>query len=687
MTRRSREGTIRAYGLAALACLVVAPAPAPATRSNAAAAPPPFDAPVGRPPLAGALVVNGGFGDYRGGHFHAGFDFGTARRVGRPVVAPADGRIERARASGAGYGRSLYVRLEDGRLLQFGHLDAFAGPVGAYVQHVQDSTGLYEQDLWPPPGRFPVRAGATIAWTGESGAGGPHLHFEIRRGDTAYNPRRAGLPVADGVAPALLSLTLEPLDDSSTVAGRSGPYTIPLARPDTIRAFGRLRAVVAARDRSRAGDALVAPWSVGIEWNGASTECRFDSLSWASDMADAEYVYDAGRVVGRKGLVLWAPAGFRPRALATDAPAGGEAGTIVVRPGDPPRPLRVRVRDLAGRESSSRVWLVPGAPPAPASAAWWRGDAARGDDWGAPGLAFTSLPGGSIRIAAPLRAATHGPDIQVGAHSRRATRTADGWSATLALPESAAPRAARIPIAVRPSRATSAAGTGGGHAWVRRGRGGEALALADSSRGHRLALPAGTLFEDASILAFPATSGESKGLVPIGAAWRLEPASLPLRRAATVLLTAPAGASLDRVGLYRSDAGTWQWVGATRDSVARTVSGASRRLGRFALFRDETAPKAALREPAPPPAPSNRGPYSRWALEATVRDEGSGVDATASWIEVDGRRVPTEWDAEAGRLRWRPAAPPAAGAHDVIVVAADRAGNVARLTGRFRIAP
>jgi hypothetical protein len=685
MTRRSREGTIRACGLAALGCLVVAPAPAP--RPNAAAATPPFDAPVGRPPLAGTLVVNGGFGDYRGGHFHAGFDFATARRVGRPVVAPADGRIERARASGAGYGRSLYVRLADGRLLQFGHLDAFAGPIGAYVQHVQDSTGLYEQDLWPPPGRFPVRAGATIAWTGESGAGGPHLHFEIRRGDTAYNPRRAGLPVADGVAPALLSLTLEPLDDSSSVAGRSGPYTILLARPDTIRAVGRLRAVVAARDRSRAKGALVAPWSVGIEWKGASTECRFDSLSWASDMADAEYVYDAGRVVGRKGVVLWAPAGFRPRALATDAPASGEAGTIVVRPGDPPRVLRVRARDLAGREASSRVWLAPGTPPAPPAAAWWRGGAARRDEWSAPGLAFASLPGGFLRVAVPLRSATHGPDIQVGAFSRRATRTADGWSATFALPESTEARTARIPIAVRPSRATSASETAGGDARVRRGRGGEALALADSSRGHRLDLPAGALFEDAVILAFPAATGEAKGLVPTGAAWRVEPASLPLRHAVTILLTAPAGAPLDRVGLYRSDAGKWQWVGATRDTVARTVSGATRRLGRFALLRDETPPKAALREPAPRPAPSKRGPYSRWALEATVRDEGSGVDATASWIEVDGRRVPTEWDAEAGRLRWRPAAPPSAGTHDVLVVAADRAGNSTRVPGRFRIAP
>ncbi|HSQ60978.1 MAG TPA: M23 family metallopeptidase [Acidobacteriota bacterium] len=687
MTRRSREGTIRECGLAVLGCLALAPAPAPPPGPPGAAAPPPFDASVGRPPLSGTLEVNGGFGDYRGGHFHAGFDFGTARRVGRPVVAPSNGRIERARTSGAGYGRSLYVRLEDGRLIQFGHLDAFAGPIAAHVQRVQDSTGVYEQDLWPAAAQFPVRAGATIAWTGESGAGGPHLHFEIRRGDVAFNPRRAGLPVSDRVPPALVALTLEPLDDSSVVEGRSGPYTIPLTRSDTLRALGRLRAVVVARDRSHAEGALVAPWSVGIEWNGAKTECRFDSLSWASEMPEAEYVYDAGRVVGRKGLVLWAPAGFRPRVLAADAPAGGEAGTITVRRGDPPRALRVWARDLAGREASRRVWLLPGKPPAPAAPAWWRAGAPGRDAWGASGLTFTSLPGGGLRVAAPLRSATHGPEIQVGSVSRRATRTADGWSATFALPESAAGRASRLPIAIRPSRATSPSETGGGDVRLRRARAGEALTLADSSRGHRLVIQAGALFEDAALLAVPASSGGAKGLEPIGVAWRVEPSNLPLRHAAAIVLALPAGESIERVSLYRLEGGSWGWAGADRDTVARTVGGRSRRLGVFALFRDATPPRVALRAPAPPPAEAKRGPYSRWAVEAAVVDEGSGVDAAASWMEVEGLRVPTEWDPEAKRLRWRPVVPPKAGTYEILVVAADRTGNVARVPGRLRVRP
>ena len=89
--------------------------------------------------------------------------------------------------------------------------------------------------------------------------------------------------------------------------------------------------------------------------------------------------------------------------------------------------------------------------------------------------------------------------------------------------------------------------------------------------------------------------------------------------------------------------------------------------------------------PAPPPA--KQPAYSRWAVEATVVERGSGVDARASWLEVNGARVPTEWDPEAGRLRWRPATPPAHGRYEVTIVVADRSGNETREPGRFRIGP
>lgn len=653
----------------ALASVAAAGTPGPA-------APPPLDPPLTRTPLEPPLVVSGGFGEYRIGHFHAGFDLSTNRRVGKPVHAPESGWVERVRCSGVGYGRSVYLRAADGRTFQLGHLDAFAPAIDAYVRQAQAINGQYEQDLWPQPNEMRVRAGDVVAWSGESGAGGPHLHFEIRRGDVAYHPQRAGLVVADRNPPSIPRLTLEPLDDSSAVRGVSGPITIPLGpQADTVRAIGRLRVIVDARDGLWNGVDRMAPWSAGITWRGRTTECRFDSVSWATDMPEGDYVHDAGRVTGGKGLVLWAPAGYRPRFLRSDAPLAEEAGTLRLAPGDAPETLAVFARDLGGNEVRRAIVLSPGAAPPPARPPFWKGDSS----WAEVPGDFASLPGGRVRWSLPAGVAPQGIELQIGTTSRRATRAGEEWCATFPYPGLRRGRAVRVPLAIR-GKSGSRLDSGGMVT-------GAGLDVSDSLElsldGNRLFLPAGAVFEGGFVFAARSRGGRpARGLERVPGAWSVEPSTMPLRLPARVTLTVPAGERLDRVGLCRLDADGWSWVGAQRDSVRRTVTAETGRLGTFALFRDTTAPRVALQR-APKSAATK--PYSRWALEAAVTEEGSGVDARGSWLEVDGARVPTEWDPEAGRLRWRPARPPRRGAHQVLVVAADRAGNVAKTRGASRV--
>ncbi|NOT34185.1 MAG: M23 family metallopeptidase [Candidatus Eisenbacteria bacterium] len=325
----------------------------------------PFDAPLGRAPLDTPLTVTGGFGEFRIGHFHAGLDFGTGRRVGAPVYAPLDGYIERVRTSGVGYGRSLYLRTRDGRTIQFGHLDAFTDPIALYAATAQESSGQYEQDLWPEANRFAVKTGDRIAWTGQSGAGGPHMHFEIRRGDVAYNPFLAGLRVNDATQPSLVSVTLAPLDDSSHVEGVSAPRTFALrAAGDTIAVRGRLRVVIAARDGVWEGVDRMVPWLVRMEWGERWVECRMDSISWATEMNESDFLYDNGRIVGDKGIVLWAAAGFRPRFIRASEPPGREVGTLEVPPGSEPLRVRLLARDVSGNQTSRWILLRPDARPA-----------------------------------------------------------------------------------------------------------------------------------------------------------------------------------------------------------------------------------------------------------------------------------------------------------------------------------
>ena len=666
------------WGLVAALLIAVVGRPA-GGQSAAERTPAPFESPLPGAPLARPLDMTGGFSEYRIGHFHAGFDFGTGGVVGRPVLAPIDGWVERVRSSGVGYGRSIYLRSFDGRLIQFGHLDAFIEPLAQYVHAAQDSSGQYEQDLWPAAKRFPFRTGEAIAWSGESGAGGPHLHFEIRRGDMAYHPMRAGLAVPDSSPPTLVSLTLEPLDDTSSVARAIGPTTrVFSGSPDTIDVRGRVRATVGARDGTWRGVDRMVPWSIAMSWAGRRTECRFDSVSWATDMVESDLVYDSGRVIGEKGVVLWAPSGFRPRVMIADAPLSEEAGTIVVRPGEPPRTLTLIASDLGGGVAERRVVLraLPPAVPRPLPEL---------DPIAASGparFAFASFPGGYLRVVANgVPAGSRDVVMSLDGQARAAASLERrGWTAMLHVPERLGSSASETTLRLE-GHGTQGRWARSLSAILRRARPEEAFEIQSMHGARYVRVPREALFEDATLCAIessaPASSGE---LESVGASWSLEPAQIPLRKAVRVGLAWPESQAPSKVALYRKGDGDWAWVGDAFDPATRRIEGDSRRLGEFALFRDATAPRVTLRAP---PARAALSPYSRWALEAAVTESGSGLNARGSYLEIDGRRVPSEWDPEKSVLRWRPVRPPASGTHRVRVVAADRAGNVSSTRGSF----
>ena len=631
-----------------------------------------------RPPLDGPFVFNGGFGEYRAGHFHAGLDFGTGERVGKPVHAPLSGFIARARTSGVGYGRSLYLQGRDGRLLQFGHLDAFAEPMASWVAAAQESSGQYEQDLYPAAGRFPVKAGDVIAWTGESGAGGPHLHFEVRVGDMAYNPFRAGLFAPEATPPVLTSLTLEPLDEASFVERGAAPYTLRFGSGrDTLMVEGRLRAVVSARDAA-GGLARIVPWSVGVEIDGQIVECRFDSLSWATDMPEGDYVFDAGRIVGDKGIVLWAPAGFRPRVMLADAPRDREAGTIVVRPGDPPRRLDVVARDASGGRTARTVVLrAPAAGEAGPDSTRTGGHSTpvSPDDR----FEFASLPDGRWRVlfrGAPR--GSRGVTIELGGGAVYAASTRGGdWAAVIPRP------AWEEPWFLRGRDASGVPWGEEGPRFELGKRDGPVLAPGDPvASGFRWSLPPDARFEPGVVVENlrPVAEPSPPELELVRLAGRLEPEGAALRKPVRILQSLAGVSDASRVGLYRRSRDGWDYLSAKPAEGGTSIEADSRRLGTFALFADTLAPRITLNLPRRKAA---AGRYNRWALEAQLAEQGSGVDPRASAFEVDGVRVPSEWDAEERTLRWRPRRAPSAGEHRYTVVATDRAGNVARSTGTF----
>jgi murein DD-endopeptidase MepM/ murein hydrolase activator NlpD len=97
------------------------------------------------------------------GAFHSGVDIGIA--YGTPVLAAGDGTISFADLMN-GYGRVIKIEHGHGFSTLYGHLSGFAVAAGQYV-----------------------RSGEVIGYVGTSGrVTSPHLHYEVRIGDTPVNP-------------------------------------------------------------------------------------------------------------------------------------------------------------------------------------------------------------------------------------------------------------------------------------------------------------------------------------------------------------------------------------------------------------------------------------------------------------------------------------------------------------------
>lgn len=157
-------------------------------------------------PLPDSRTLTGGHADSRADHFHGGVDLRA--RSPLPVVAPTDGWVERIGINPAGYGRTLYFRLADGNTAVFGHLSSYEPELQTLVRDSQLVAGTYRvdfsfQDSTVAP-RY--RSGEVLCYTGASGRGPAHLHFEIRRGAVQldplgfYRPRDTERPVIVGVS-------------------------------------------------------------------------------------------------------------------------------------------------------------------------------------------------------------------------------------------------------------------------------------------------------------------------------------------------------------------------------------------------------------------------------------------------------------------------------------------------------
>lgn len=144
------------------------------------------------------------------------------------VFAVAEGYVSRIRVSGAGYGKALYIQLDDGRTAVYAHLQDFSPPIERVVEAVQRKRGRYRVHHFLESGELRVRAGELIGHSGDSGSGPAHFHFEIREGERQLNPLLLGIEASDSRPPRIRSIVLTPLGPHSMVDGRHDRLAVGL---------------------------------------------------------------------------------------------------------------------------------------------------------------------------------------------------------------------------------------------------------------------------------------------------------------------------------------------------------------------------------------------------------------------------------------------------------------------------
>jgi lipoprotein NlpD len=136
---------------------IVAPAPGQPTAPTAATGPAPLRWPMKAPRLTSRFGT-------RWGRPHEGIDM--AAPIGTPVLAAAGGTVIYAGDQVRGYGNMVVVKHANGLVTVYAHNSVLLVATGAAVT-----------------------AGQEIARVGDTGRStAPHLHFEVRRGDSPQDP-------------------------------------------------------------------------------------------------------------------------------------------------------------------------------------------------------------------------------------------------------------------------------------------------------------------------------------------------------------------------------------------------------------------------------------------------------------------------------------------------------------------
>jgi hypothetical protein len=183
-------------------------------------------------PVKGIEAVTGTFGEYRSSHFHMGMDFSTGGKRGLPIVSVTSGKVVQIQRYWSSIGNAVVVEHDDGIRARYGHLSKFSPKLVKYLKK-SSSAKLFKSrkdfvhDLSDP---IPVTVGEVIAYSGDTGIGPPHLHFELFRNGIYYNPRDFGIGITEGEEIVFDFISIKPETSRTFINGKHEPFTAKLVK-------------------------------------------------------------------------------------------------------------------------------------------------------------------------------------------------------------------------------------------------------------------------------------------------------------------------------------------------------------------------------------------------------------------------------------------------------------------------
>jgi len=173
-------------------------------------------------PTEASTLLSGTFGETRSAHFHAGIDVKTWGQEGYKVYASRDGVLNRIGVSPFGYGKVVYLRHGDGSYSVYAHLRDFEPGIRALVDSLRMITFPFRFDENLEKYNLRFKQGDLIAFTGSTGIGPPHLHFELRTPDEhPFNPLLANVKIKDSTPPRISGIIIEPLSTDAHINGKA----------------------------------------------------------------------------------------------------------------------------------------------------------------------------------------------------------------------------------------------------------------------------------------------------------------------------------------------------------------------------------------------------------------------------------------------------------------------------------